>query len=97
MEIAREITQDAFAHLWEKRNHIDVSRSVKSYLHTTVYNRSLNHLRDHRKFSPDLFALEKISPGESSVVSDPLVFKDLKSKIDKAIEALPENARKFFL
>jgi len=60
-EVAKEIVQDAFVSLWEKRQTIDLSKPVKSYLSATVRNRCLNYLRDHKKFSNDLLALENLS------------------------------------
>lgn len=55
---AREVVQGVFIRLWEKREEIDLSNSLKSYLYRSVHNRSLNMIRDRRKFSdgevPDL-------------------------------------------
>ena len=48
---AREVVQNVFINLWEKRENIDLSISLKSYLFTSVHNRSLNVIRDRKKFS----------------------------------------------
>ena len=60
-EVAKEIVQDAFVSLWEKRQTIDLTKPVKTYLTTTVRNKSLNYIRDHKKFSDNLLALENLS------------------------------------
>ncbi len=48
---AREVVHQVFISVWEKRQEIDLSQSLKSYLFTSVHNRSLNVIRDRKKFS----------------------------------------------
>lgn len=47
-EIARDIVHDVFLTFWNHREHLDFSRSLKSYLFTLSRNYALNYLR-HRK------------------------------------------------
>ncbi len=96
-DIAREIVQDAFAGLWEKRAIIDPSRSVQSYLSTTVRNKCLNYLRDHKKFSYNLLALEGLGPETEYVQNDRLAEVELEQRISAAIGELPEKCREIFL
>lgn len=42
VDSAKEIVHDVFVNLWSKRAAIDIEKSVKSYLYTSCYNRSLN-------------------------------------------------------
>jgi len=95
-EAAREIVQNAFINLWEKRDNIDLSRQVKSYLSTTVRNRCLNHLRDNRKFDKELLDLEQLSPDSLYEQSDRLVEAELRDAIHKAMNDLPEKCREVF-
>jgi RNA polymerase sigma-70 factor (ECF subfamily) len=95
-EAAREIVQDAFVNLWLKRDTIDSSKPVKSYLSTSVRNRCINYLRDHKKFSSDLLALENLSNESMYEQPDALVESDLAGQIDRAIEELPEKCRQIF-
>lgn len=94
-ETAREIVQDSFLTLWEKREIIDTSRSVNSYLSTTVRNRCLNHLRDTRKFNINLLQIEDIS--EFSY-AQPLKMEEaeLSGRIRNAVLELPEKCREVF-
>jgi RNA polymerase sigma-70 factor (ECF subfamily) len=95
-EAAREIVQDAFVNLWEKRDSIDLSKSVKSYLSTSVRNKCLNYLRDHKKFSRNLLELENLSGEGPYAQSDKLVESDIREQIDRAMEELPEKCREIF-
>jgi RNA polymerase sigma-70 factor (ECF subfamily) len=95
-EAAKEIVQDVFVSLWLKRDTIDSSKPVKSYLSTSVRNRCINYLRDHKKFSSDLLALENLSNETMYEQPDTLVESDLVEQIDRAIEELPEKCRQVF-
>ncbi|MBK7173415.1 MAG: sigma-70 family RNA polymerase sigma factor [Bacteroidales bacterium] len=59
-ETAKELVQDAFITLWEKRESIDANRPVKSYLTTIIFNRCQNYLRDNRKFNSDVLEIENL-------------------------------------
>ena len=96
-ESAKEIVQDAFVTLWEKRRSIDLSKPVKSYLTTTVRNKCLNYLRDHKKFSSDLIALENLSHESRFDQPDKLIESDIIGQVSRAIEELPEKCREIFI
>jgi RNA polymerase sigma-70 factor (family 1) len=96
-DVAKEIVQNAFVSLWEKRNSIDVSRQVKTYLTTTVRNRSLNYLRDNKKFSEDLLSLENLAQESGYDQPDKLVEAEIRERIDLAIAELPEKCREIFV
>jgi RNA polymerase sigma-70 factor (ECF subfamily) len=96
-ETAKEITQDAFINLWEKRNSIDLSKPVKSYLTTTIYNKSLNYLRDNKKFNKDILNFENLYSLSDHEQGDKLVAAEIDKKIKSAIELLPEKCREIFV
>jgi len=89
---AREVVHRVFINLWEKRDEIDATTSLRSYLFTSVHNRSLNMVRDRKKFSseemPDV-------AGEVDVGAQ-IEAMELEEKIREAITALPEKCRQVF-
>ena len=89
---AREVVQKVFISLWEKRSEIDVSTSLKSYLFTSVHNRSLNVIRDQKKFS----GLEVPEVAGEWDVSTQIESMELEEKIMDAIRSLPEKCREVF-
>ncbi len=95
-ETAREIVQEAFVNLWEKRHSIDPAGPVKTYLSTSVRNRCLNHLRDTKKFSPGLIALEESSVTGTSHQPDRMGEQELHDRIETAIRGLPDKCREIF-
>lgn len=89
---ARETVHQVFINLWEKRSEIDLSVPLKSYLFTSVHNRSLNVIRDRKKFAGDRI------PEESGMwdVSAQIEAMELEEKILEALETLPERCREIF-
>jgi RNA polymerase sigma-70 factor (ECF subfamily) len=96
-EAAREIVQEVFVNVWEKRKSVDLEKSPKSYLSTSVRNRCLNYLRDRKKYSPDILEMESIGSDEEYIELDELIGDELKNKIDKATGELPDKCREIFL
>lgn len=89
---AREIVHTVFINLWEKRDSLDTSTSLKTYLFTSVHNRSLNMLRDRKKFSEE--AMPDIA-SESNIQSQ-MEAMELEDKINEVIASLPEKCREVF-
>ena len=96
-ETAKEIVQDAFLSLWEKRETIDMSRPVKSYLTTIIHNKCTNYLRDNSKFDHYILNLENLIDVPEYEGSDSMVEGELKVKIDAAIQELPAKCREVFI
>ncbi|MGA3014418.1 MAG: RNA polymerase sigma-70 factor [Bacteroidales bacterium] len=97
LDTAREITQEAFISLWEKRETIDLSKPVKTYLTTSVRNKCLNWLRDNKKFNRDILDIEGLLSDRIYIPTDRLVESEIRVKIISAIEELPEKCREIFV
>ena len=97
IESAKEIVHEVFFNLWVKKETIDPTKAVKSYLYTSTYNRSLNFIRDNRKF--DKNAKRETTPNSESIwnFTDHMVTLELEEKINKTINLMPEKCREVFL
>lgn len=89
---AREVVHNVFINLWEKRDSLDTSTSLKSYLFKSVHNRSLNEIRNRKKFS-DIEIPEVMSDSD---VQSHLETMELENKINDVIASLPEKCREVF-
>ena len=92
---AQEIVQDVFINLWQKRESMDSEKSIKSYLFTSVRNRCLNFIRDHKKFRSEYLDVEL----ELEIpVEDVDRFSELETedRIARAMDKLPEKCRQVF-
>jgi RNA polymerase sigma-70 factor, ECF subfamily len=97
LETSREIVQDAFMSLWLKREEIDMTRDVKSYITTTIRNKCLNWLRDHKKFNSDLLSFTDIPSVPGYEQPDKMVEAEIRKRIDEAIRELPDRCREIFV
>lgn len=99
MEASRDIVQNSFLNLWNNREGIDLSKSVKSYLYTSVRNLSINHIRNHKKFINKTLDLDIF---DRHLVSSPnhpfgdLISNELSDRINAVLEKLPEKSRVIF-
>ena len=92
---AREVVHQVFINLWERRNSIDLSTSMKSYLFTAVNNRSLNMIRDRKKFSSEEVP-EQAGALDTMSAERGIFLMELEEKIRAAINTLPERCRVIF-
>jgi RNA polymerase sigma-70 factor (ECF subfamily) len=97
MDTAQDICQKVFIRLWEKREEMDTSRSITSYLFTSVKNRCLNHIRDHKKYRSHLLDVEcgDLEIG-LAISEDHFALQELQQRIDKALATLPPKCRQVF-
>ena len=89
---ARDVVQQVFIRLWERRDTLDLGASLKSYLFTSVHNRSLNVIRDRGKFSEGQFPEpeEHLDPGRQ------LEVVELEGRIREVVAGLPVKCREIF-
>lgn len=84
-ELARDVVQEAFARLWERRHEID-GQKAKSYLFTTGYHCMIDWLRK-----------EKRNSDFESVANEPMTNEssgsDLNEILNEALKRLPEIQR----
>jgi len=96
LDTAREIVHTVFIRIWENRAEFEWDKPAKSYLFTSVYNRSLNYIRDNKKFlSHDEASNQNLIPDESGY-SDNLETAELENRIKSALLRLPEKCRQIF-
>ena len=95
-EAAKDIVHSAFVALWEKRETIDVTKSYKSYLTTTIKNKCLNYLRDNKKFYSGLDNIEHYSDDYVVEQTNSLERDELDARIHSAINELPVRCKEIF-
>lgn len=92
----KDVIQEVFTTLWLKREELNFTTSVKSYLYTSVRNKVFNIIA-HRKFEINyLNSLEEVLlKGEFTVDKD-FQARELIQLIEKEIRHLPEKMREVF-
>lgn len=92
---AKEITQKVFINLWENREKIDPAKPLQSYLFTSVRNRSLNYIRDRKKYRSRVLDLD-IVDREATCAEDFFGAEELQARISAVLDELPEKCRLVF-
>lgn len=94
MDLSRSRVQQVFVDLWVKREKIDISSSVKSYLYRSVKNRCIDYLRKERITSKTSESVENIN---QIPFRDLVEEAELKKRLNSVINQLPEKCREIFL
>ncbi len=88
-----DIVQDFFVRCWEKRDILSFNNSFKAYAYKSIYNASLNHIRDHKRFVPGYeITIDLI---DENVNDEDL--EELKRLLSKAVDELPNRCKKIFV
>jgi RNA polymerase sigma-70 factor (ECF subfamily) len=95
IDIAREIVQDFFVKLFEKRNSLSIDTSVKSYLYRSVYNCCINYINQRNIQDKHLKNLEQ-SKENDVYLEEEIHTIELQQKIYEVIESLPAKCRRIF-
>jgi len=88
---AEDIVQGIFIYIWECRQDIVITDSVRSYLFAACRHKSMNYLRDRYKFTRFVQEQHDSVFEEMAVEAD-----DLHRLIEEAVMSLPEKCGKIF-
>ena len=94
MDEARDIVQNVFVAIYDKRDTLQINTSIKSYLYKSVYHASLNHVKQikiHLRHHEHLKYQLPFSDNQ-----DIMVTAELEEKIWTIVQNLPEQCRKIF-
>jgi len=86
---ARDVVQDAFMKMWEKRKEIEAAKA-KSYLFTTAYHCMIDVLRREKK----VLYRDELPVSMNHTESDP---HDLQKVLEMALNLLPEIQKSVIL
>ncbi len=104
-ELAREIVEDVFLKIWDRRASLEIRSSFKAYIYQITHNLCIDHLRiisnkkNLRVISYDDWAmrLEIFELEDQDCFFDKLFSTQVEDAIQKAIEELPQQCREVFI
>lgn len=90
-DVANDIVQEIFIHLYEKSQVLNYEASLKSYLFNSVRNRCFNYLRDRKVEDKrkNLYAEACIWSENVDCIEE----EDILNQIHSAMKELPEKCR----
>jgi RNA polymerase sigma-70 factor (ECF subfamily) len=92
---AKGVVQNIFLKLWERKDRLDFSGSIQAYLFGAVYHECLNYLRHEKvKMKHQDHIVHTMKHQQETHTGMELL--DLKSKLQHALNDLPERCRTVF-
>ncbi len=95
LDAAREIVQDFFVKLYEKRATLTIDISLKSYLYRSVYNSCMNYINQRSIQDKHIRKIDMERSDEENLENE-ISSIELQNRIFSLIEALPPKCRKIF-
>ncbi len=101
VELSKNIVQDVFAELWDKRETLQKDSNLNAWLFTVTKNKalkSIKRLKSQQNYTSYIKSrqLEVNFISLSEFDTSDLVFEELQSKIKIVLEKLPPACRKIF-
>ena len=95
-ELAKEVVQECFIAIWNRRNSLKITTSITSYLYTATRNRCINHLKSKYHQHREATEHEEDKMISDARTDDILHESDLSTILQQSIAGLSEKTRIFF-
>lgn len=92
---AQDIIQEVFLSTWKHRSHLDVGKSLNSYLHASVYNQFVNLYRKKSKVA--LVEQRYVEHLNGIINTDDSEVEEHLQLLSKSIEKLPPKCKEVFI
>jgi RNA polymerase sigma-70 factor (ECF subfamily) len=94
-DVAREIVQDFFVKLYEKRSTLTIDTSLKSYLYRSVFNSCMNYINQRNIQQKHIRNIDMERNDEENLENE-INSVELQNRIFNLIDALPPKCKKIF-
>jgi RNA polymerase sigma-70 factor (family 1) len=96
LDLAREIVQNLFVHLYENRSSLVITTSLESYLYQSVRNRCLNQIKQRKTQKEHLenYSLDQEGSEDMEAI---IREKELEHAIFKIVDSLPSQRQNVFI
>jgi len=105
-DVARDLTQDLFCELWDRRQRFNPTTSLKAYLAGAARNKALSYVQQNRsQESLDDWnaahgrgrAKRRAEPRSRATPQDALQHRDLQQALHQAVQELPDRRRLIYI
>lgn len=91
-EVCEDIVQNIFMYIWDNRKNLKIE-SLKSYLIKSVKNSCLDEIKHYKIVNEHHDFVIKLNSLESNETEEYLLFSELNTKLEEAIEKLPDEEK----
>jgi RNA polymerase sigma-70 factor (ECF subfamily) len=92
-----DIVQTIFTQLWENRETLVIETSLKSFLLQSVRNGCIDELRHNKSIKEHEIYTEAFGPLGDMDTENYILYSDLQTHLDDALDKLPETYRQAFV
>ena len=92
LDEAREVVQDVFLKVWQRRETLEISASLKSYLYRGVHNQALNYAERRRRLTD----FEAVEPQADDRADSRAICGELAATVGRAVAEMPERRQMAF-
>jgi RNA polymerase sigma-70 factor (family 1) len=96
IEESKELVQELFVHIYEKRENLDINSSLKSYLFRSVHNRSINLINAKKIREKYAEHYSNTTDLKQNTIEQDVNASELESALHSAINDLPPKCRAIF-
>ena len=97
-EISEEVVQNVFIKVWENREFFHIEKSIKSYLYRSVYNLSLNAIRNNIRVNNSVEIDSNCMDFKSYDNADnDILLNELEFRLFETINSFPEKQKNVFI
>lgn len=95
-EVASDLVQTVFTNLWSQRKELLDEENIAGYLYKSVYNRSLNFIRDKKTRDQHLINASKSADNFTEDAGNKVLAGELSERITRILATLPPQCRLIF-
>ena len=96
-EEAKDVVQELFAIIWDKRESLPLTNNFSGYLYQTLRNRIFNIIAHKKVESGYATSISQFLQGENASTDHKIRERDLAQRIELEINNLPPRMREVFL
>ena len=94
--LVEDSIQDVFVEIWNRREHLSDTTSIKFYLLSSLKHKVLRRLSTEEKWSQHILAGDFVNVIQDSIESQTILeqsFKSVSDEVKRAVEGLPDRQR----
>ena len=94
-QAAKEVVQEVFVTIWEKRNSIEIKGNLEAYLVKLAKFKMIDNYRSTQRLEK-LYATLEVNKTSEPTPEDHAVFENTKKQVLSTFKELPKKAQKIF-
>lgn len=96
LDQSRELVQDLFVRIYEKRDQINIHTSLKAHLYQSIRNSCINYIKQRQTQATHHENIKYINNGSDINISEQILETELEYQVLHALKQLPDQCRKVF-